>query len=141
MGSINELLSRGRLVWRLMNDARVPPWIKIGIPLVVLVYFIAPIDLIPDFILGLGQLDDFGVLLLGMSLIIRLSPQYVVDEHRRALGYDSEGTAGTPGASGTSGANGAGSNGTSGSGQATRRMSQDETIDGEYKVVRPRDKE
>jgi uncharacterized membrane protein YkvA (DUF1232 family) len=126
MGSMNELISRGRLVWRLLNDARVPSWIKIGIPLVVVIYFIAPIDLIPDFILGLGQVDDLGVLLIGMSLIIRFAPQYVVDEHRVALGYDSVGTPG-----GTS-------NGTP-RGQATRKMSPDETIEGEYKVVRPRE--
>jgi uncharacterized membrane protein YkvA (DUF1232 family) len=126
MGSMNELVSRGRLVWRLLNDARVPPWIKIGIPLVVVIYFIAPIDLIPDFILGLGQVDDLGVLLIGMSLIIRFSPQYVVDEHRMALGYDTDGSPGSA------------SNGAS-SGQATRKMSSDETIEGEYKVVRPRE--
>lgn len=127
MGSLSELISRGRLVWRLLNDARVASWVKIAIPLVVLFYFVAPVDFIPDFIPGLGQLDDLGVLLIGMSLVIRFSPAYVVDEHKMALGYD---TTGTPGSTGST-------NGASG-GQATRKMSSDgEAIDGEYKVVRP----
>jgi uncharacterized membrane protein YkvA (DUF1232 family) len=123
MGSLNELIARGRLVWRLMNDARVATWIKIGIPVVVVLYFIMPIDLIPDFIPVLGQLDDLGVVLLGMSLMIRFSPQYVVDEHRVALGYE---TSGTPGSTG---------NGT-GPGQATRKM----PVDGEYTVVGSQEK-
>ena len=117
MGSLNEVIARGRLVWRLMNDARVATWIKISIPIVVVLYFIMPIDLIPDFIPVLGQLDDLGVVLLGMSLMIRFSPQYVVDEHRMALGDETDGTAGS-------------SNG-SGPGQATRKM----PVDGEYTVV------
>jgi uncharacterized membrane protein YkvA (DUF1232 family) len=122
MGSISEVISRGRLVWRLLNDYRVPAWIKISIPLVVLLYFITPIDFIPDFIPVLGQLDDLGILLLGMSLIIRLAPQNVVDEHRLALGYDAD----VPP--------------TSTSGKTARKSSAgDETIEGEYKVVRPRD--
>ena len=114
-----------------MNDARVPSWVKIAIPLVVLLYFVMPVDFIPDFIPGLGQLDDLGVLLIGMSLVIRFSPPYVVDEHKMALGYEAGGTAGSAGtAAGTA-------NGASG-GQATRKMSGDgEAIDGEYKVVRP----
>src|SRR3954469_22434708 len=111
MGSLSELISKGRLVWRLLNDARVSSWVKILIPLVVLFYFVAPVDFIPDFIPGLGQLDDLGVLLIGMSLVIRFSPAYVVDEHKMALGYD---TASTPGSSGST-------NGASG-GQATRKM-------------------
>ena len=105
-----------------MNDNRVPTWIKIVIPLVVLIYFIMPADLIPDNIPVLGQLDDIGVLLLGMSLIIRLSPQYVVDEHREALGYY------TPAATATAPAS-------NGKGQAQTDRG---TIDGEYKIVRPR---
>ncbi|MEO8287984.1 MAG: DUF1232 domain-containing protein [Chloroflexota bacterium] len=124
MGTFNELMVRGRLVWRLLNDNRVPSWLKIGIPLLVAIYLISPVDLIPDFILGLGQIDDLGVVLIGMSLIIRFAPNHVVDEHRIALGYDVDTSAGT------------GSN----NGQKTRRMSpDDETIEGEYKVVRPRD--
>jgi uncharacterized membrane protein YkvA (DUF1232 family) len=129
MGSMSELISRGRLVWRLMNDSRVPGWIKIGIPVIVLIYFITPVDLIPDFIPVLGQLDDFGVLLLGMSMIIRLSPQYVVAEHRQALGYDAE--------SASSADNG--SNGKSRGRTSRKTETGNGTIEGEYKVVRPRE--
>jgi uncharacterized membrane protein YkvA (DUF1232 family) len=115
--AITEILERGRLVFRLMQDERVPTWLKIGVPLVVALYFISPIDLIPDFILGLGQLDDIGVILLGMALFIRLAPQVVVDEHRYRLHQEVGGTAaGTP----------------------THRMppSADESIEGDYEVRR-----
>ena len=129
MGSLNEMIYRGRLVWRLLNDGRVPAWLKIGIPLIVLIYFITPVDLIPDFIPVVGQLDDIGVLLLGMSLMIRLAPQYVVDEHREALGYDA--SVGTMPKSG--------GNGRSRSSSAGKTTTDDGTIDGEYKIVRPRE--
>ena len=129
MGSLNEMIYRGRLVWRLLNDGRVPAWLKIGIPLIVLIYFITPVDLIPDFIPVVGQLDDIGVLLLGMALMIRLAPQYVVDEHREALGYDA-----SVGTMPKSGGNGR-SRGSSGG----KTTTDDGTIDGEYKIVRPRE--
>jgi uncharacterized membrane protein YkvA (DUF1232 family) len=131
MGSMNELIARGRLVWRLLNDVRVPAWIKVGIPLIVLVYFITPVDLIPDFIPVLGQLDDIGILLLGMALIIRLAPQSVVDEHRLALGYDVP--AANPPDTGT--------NGRSRGRPSGRTQADNGTIDGEYKIVRPRNNE
>lgn len=84
--AIAEVLKNLRLVLRLVRDSRVPTWIKAGIPLLVAIYFVSPVDLIPDFILGLGQLDDLGVILFGMNLMVRLSPGHVVDEHKRALG-------------------------------------------------------
>ncbi|MGA7731189.1 MAG: DUF1232 domain-containing protein [Chloroflexia bacterium] len=113
-GVLGELLERGRLVWRLLNDERVPRWLKLSIPVLVLLYFVSPIDLIPDFLLGLGQLDDLGVILLGMALFIRLAPEVAVDEHRRALGMDHERPGGEP----------------------TRRTSRDTNpIEGEYRVA------
>jgi len=113
-GLISELVERGRLVWRLMNDDRVPSWLKVVIPLVVGLYFFSPIDLIPDFLIGLGQLDDLGVVLLGMALFIRLAPEAAVTEHQRALGIITDKNVG---------------------GEPTRRTTQDsEPIEGEYRV-------
>ncbi|HET9494566.1 MAG TPA: DUF1232 domain-containing protein [Chloroflexia bacterium] len=116
--AITEVLERGKLVLRLMQDERVPTWLKVGVPLLVALYFLSPVDLIPDFILGLGQLDDIGVILLGMALFIRLAPQFVVDEHRHRLGQTTGGpSTGTP----------------------THRMppSTDQTIEGDFEVRRP----
>ncbi len=85
---MRDILDNGRLTWRLINDPRVSSLVKVGIPLFIALYFFSPIDFIPDFFPILGQLDDIGVILFGMSLIVRFSPQIIVDEHRRALGLD-----------------------------------------------------
>ncbi len=72
------------LTWKLLLDKRVPWWMKalLAIPLI---YVVSPIDLIPDFIIGLGQLDDLGVILAGMRLFEAIVPEYIVQEHRAAL--------------------------------------------------------
>ncbi|HEY0072238.1 MAG TPA: DUF1232 domain-containing protein, partial [Chloroflexia bacterium] len=89
--TITQLLENGRLAIRLFNDPRVPGWVRYGIPLLAVLYLVMPLDILPDFIPVLGQLDDIGVIVLGMSLMAKLAPSYVVDEHRRALGYDLKG--------------------------------------------------
>jgi uncharacterized membrane protein YkvA (DUF1232 family) len=73
------------LAWRLFLDQRVPLWSKV-IPPAALAYVLFPLDLIPDVALGLGQLDDAAVVLLGLKLFIDLAPPDVVREHLRALG-------------------------------------------------------
>lgn len=73
-----------RLTWALLTDRRTPLLAKAAI-LLPIVYFFSPIDLIPDVILGLGQLDDLGVLLAGMRLMETLTPAYLVEEHRARL--------------------------------------------------------
>jgi len=127
---MKDLLENGRLVWRLINDDRVPSWVKVGIPVFVALYFFSPIDFIPDFLFGFGQLDDLGAILLAMNLIVRFSPPKVVEEHRRTL-------------EGTASVNDMGGNDTSEgssywasppprkSGRRTR------SIDAEYRVVPP----
>lgn len=79
-----------RLNWRLAQDNRVAPMIKLLVPLMAILYVLSPIDLIPDFLLGLGQIDDIGVisgaLLLMLRLLPRLAPAPVLAEHQAALG-------------------------------------------------------
>ncbi len=84
-GMVTQVVHSFQLVWRLLLDPRVPLLPKMIIPLVVL-YVVSPIDLIPDMIPIAGQLDDIGILFLGMRFFIELCPPDVVMEHRRALG-------------------------------------------------------
>jgi uncharacterized membrane protein YkvA (DUF1232 family) len=82
---LQDVARQARLAWRLFWDQRVPLWTKL-IPPAALAYLLFPIDLIPDVALGLGQLDDVAVLLIGVKLFIELAPPDVVREHLRALG-------------------------------------------------------
>jgi uncharacterized membrane protein YkvA (DUF1232 family) len=82
---IQDVARQARLAWRLFWDRRVPLWTKV-IPPVALAYVLFPFDIIPDVALGLGQLDDAAVLLLGAKLFIELAPPDVVREHLLALG-------------------------------------------------------
>jgi uncharacterized membrane protein YkvA (DUF1232 family) len=73
-----------KLFSRLVKDPRVnlaPKLVVLG----VLVYVVLPTDLVPDFIPGLGQVDDVVVLLAGLKLFLRLCPPEVVEEHVKTI--------------------------------------------------------
>jgi uncharacterized membrane protein YkvA (DUF1232 family) len=86
-GFLSEIAKQARLVWQLMTDSRVPTWLKV-IPPAALLYIISPIDLVPDPVLGLGQLDDLAVILVGLKLFIELSPRGIVQNYRDGLAGD-----------------------------------------------------
>jgi uncharacterized membrane protein YkvA (DUF1232 family) len=50
------------------------------------VYLVSPADFLPDVAIGLGQLDDIAIFLLGMKLFIELAPTDLVREHLSELG-------------------------------------------------------
>src|SRR5207244_11017311 len=80
VGLIRRLPTYIRLVWALLRDSRVPGQQKLilaGIG----AYLVLPIDLIPDFVPVLGQLDDLAVVLLGLAHFLRGAPQAIVAEH------------------------------------------------------------
>ncbi len=84
---VRRLPSYMRLVWALLRDGRVPARQKLilaGIG----AYLFLPVDLIPDFVPVLGQLDDLAVVLLGLDLFIRSAPADVVDEHMAKIAQD-----------------------------------------------------
>ena len=81
-----------RLVWRLLQDTRVPWAIKL-VPIAAVGYVLSPLDLLPDFVLGFGQLDDLAIVLLGLKAFISLSPRHVVDQYLREIGGRSTGPA------------------------------------------------
>ncbi len=83
-GALAQVARTFQLVWRLINDPRVPVLPKLIVPAVV-IYVVSPIDLIPDPIPVLGQMDDIGVIFFGIRFFIEMCPPDVVMEHRRAL--------------------------------------------------------
>jgi len=58
-GMLRSLFQQARLAVRLLREPRVPLLLK-AIPVLALIYLISPLDLIPDILPGLGQLDDLG---------------------------------------------------------------------------------
>ena len=78
----------GKLRWRdklalgfaLFGDPRVPAWARI-MAVALALYIGTPIDIVPDFIPVLGQLDDVLILMIGAGLLLRSIPRAVLEEH------------------------------------------------------------
>ena len=112
VGAVTQFMRTVRLVWRLLLDSRVPVLPKL-IVLAAVIYVLSPIDLIPDVILGLGQLDDITILLFAVGLFLELCPRAVVQEHRQAIAADAG---------------------------AEPRRDEGDIVDGSYRVVSDRDR-
>jgi uncharacterized membrane protein YkvA (DUF1232 family) len=75
-----------RLIGRLFKDSRVPVAGKL-VFILTIVYFISPIDLIPDLLFPfVGYVDDVGILLFGMRNLLRQTPPTVLEEHLAQIG-------------------------------------------------------
>lgn len=68
------------LLRRLLGDPRVPLRSKIIVAGTV-AYLVSPIDLVPDFVPGFGQLDDVVVAILALHSILNRVDEDVVLEH------------------------------------------------------------
>jgi len=81
-GRIRRLPPRDqmRLVAGLAGDERIPTGIRLIPPLLVL-YLAMPIDLVPDFVPVLGQLDDILVAVIAIGLVVRFTPVQVIESH------------------------------------------------------------
>ncbi|MCB0193288.1 MAG: DUF1232 domain-containing protein [Anaerolineae bacterium] len=89
MSFLSNMMKQLKLVWLLFRDGRISAMTKSVLPLSLL-YIISPVDIIPDFILGFGQLDDFGIILLGMTLFVKLCPPHIVQEYLGQLEYGND---------------------------------------------------
>ncbi|WP_224248570.1 YkvA family protein [Hyalangium gracile] len=69
------LRGMGSRFFRYLSDGRVPLWKKLAGLLAVL-YFLSPVDALPDFIPVLGWLDDLGVLSAAAWWMARQVQQY-----------------------------------------------------------------
>lgn len=75
-----QLPTYAKLLWGLYKDDRVPLSSK-GLLLAAIGYIISPVDLIPDFIPWLGQLDDVALFLLVWQIFKSRCPAEVWQEH------------------------------------------------------------
>jgi uncharacterized membrane protein YkvA (DUF1232 family) len=69
-----------KLLVRLMRDPRVQPRSK-ALLLVTVGYLVSPIDVIPDMVPGVGQLDDIIIVAFALDHLLNRIPEELVQEH------------------------------------------------------------
>lgn len=79
---IERLLEYVRLVGRLMTDARVSVFDRIVVLLAV-AYVVSPLDLIPDVLPVIGQIDDVMILVAAVTRLFEHAGSEVVLSHWR----------------------------------------------------------
>ena len=81
---LKALLSQVRLAWRLLREPAVPTVLK-TVPVLAALYVVSPLDIVPDVLPLLGQLDDVAILVLALQSFAKVCPSRVVEYHRAAL--------------------------------------------------------
>lgn len=81
-GRARQLNSEIHAVCLAYMDPRTP-WYAKALFACLIAYALSPLDLIPDFIPILGQVDDVILIPLGMALAMRMIPQEVLMESRQ----------------------------------------------------------
>ena len=69
-----------KLLYRLARDPRVPARSKATL-FILGGYLASPIDLIPDFIPGIGQLDDIAIIAFVLDQMLNRIPEDIVRDH------------------------------------------------------------
>jgi len=77
---VRDGMNVGRLVKGLAKDSRVPRRNKL-IFAGVAAYVVMPVDLIPDWLPGIGRLDDLIMLCVAVDSMLNHVPQSVLDEY------------------------------------------------------------
>lgn len=85
--SVLKLRTRQKLslLKALVKDGRVPKIVR-ALPFLLALYLATPIDIVPDFIPVLGYMDDVAVVVLTLALMIRFTPNVVIEEHLVRIG-------------------------------------------------------
>ena len=83
-GLIRTIVSNVRLSIRLLREPSVPLTRKLVLALVAF-YFISPLDIIPDVLPVIGEVDDLAIGLLALQFFVQLCPPEAVAFHRAAL--------------------------------------------------------
>jgi uncharacterized membrane protein YkvA (DUF1232 family) len=81
---ITRLPSFFKLVLRLVKGRRVSFHAKL-LFVGTLSYVLLPTNLLPDFLVDLGRIDDLVVVLTGLKFFLQLCPTEVLHEHLQAI--------------------------------------------------------
>jgi uncharacterized membrane protein YkvA (DUF1232 family) len=84
LGVFRRAIAHLRLSARLLREPQVPLIFK-ALLVGAVGYVIMPFDLLPDFLPGLGQLDDLTVMVLAIESVIALAPHRLVEHHLAAI--------------------------------------------------------
>ena len=87
-------MSRFRLLWRLLNSARLllrlmreprVPLLTKTIPVLAGFYILTPVDFVPDVLPALGQIDDLVIAVVAVEVFFRMCPRSVKAHHEHAI--------------------------------------------------------
>lgn len=74
-------------IWRMMNSIRKkdyrPELKNLIVPGLVLLYVLSPIDLIPDWIPVIGEMDDLALVILAIPLLLKETERFLAWENER----------------------------------------------------------
>jgi uncharacterized membrane protein YkvA (DUF1232 family) len=79
-----SLIKKFRLAWFLIKDNKVPFSTKL-VPIIILLYVASPIDILPDALPIVGQIDDLALIILGLDIFINISPRGLVQYYTKIL--------------------------------------------------------
>lgn len=79
---MKELLEKIWFYVKVIFDSKTP--IRARVMLIFsMVYFLLPLDIVPDFSLGIGQLDDLVVIPILFYIATRMVPEEVIARHKK----------------------------------------------------------
>ena len=77
-GPVKEIWSKVESLWKFARESDAG-WDKKAMALASLVYLVSPVDAVPDFIPGLGLLDDVSVILFVAFQLAELIKKFIAD--------------------------------------------------------------
>lgn len=79
---IGQYLKQALKIYRLvLKSPHIPTRAKLFLTFA-LGYLLLPLDLIPDFLLGLGQVDDLIIVFMLVTWALRLIPKEILNQYR-----------------------------------------------------------
>lgn len=85
-GFISKLPTMWRMIKSIKNGLYKPEIKNLIIPGAILIYLISPIDIIPDFIPVIGQMDDLAMVALAIPLLIKETERFLSWENDKLRG-------------------------------------------------------